>query len=440
MADSAHPTALMTLPMLPGRTAGLLCCLWLLLIGMPVAADAGREPAGAAADDAPAAPAGPVLLVSIDGFHPRYLERGHTPRLQALAEAGVQAVMRPSFPTMTFPNHYTLVTGQRPDNHGVLDNYMRDPALGRFRLSDPAAATDGRWYDDAEPLWVTARRAGLGTATLFWPGSEAEIRGLRPHDWLPFDESLSPHARVRQVLDWLARPPASRPDFITLYFDTVDSAGHDFGPDSAELDAALVEVDRALGELLDGLQRLGLADTIHLVIVSDHGMARVAPNGVVLIDELIDPSKVEIVKLGETSMLAPKAGHEAEVEAALLGRHERFECWRREALPARWRFGQHRRVPPLICVADEGFKLQTRAGLARRNGRVNPGAHGYAPEAPSMQALFVAHGPSIPPQVELAPFDNVEVYPLLARLLGVEPAAHDATGQVADALLGPARR
>ncbi|WP_082488914.1 ectonucleotide pyrophosphatase/phosphodiesterase [Duganella sp. Leaf61] len=227
-----------------------------------------------AAATANAKPARPVILVSIDGFRAEYLDRGVTPNLARLAAGGVRAVaMRPSFPSITFPNHYTLVTGLRPDHHGIVENEMNDVAIPgqHFTLKNRAAVIDRRWWDQAEPVWVTAERHGVRSATLFWPGSEADIRGVRPTVSPRFDGKLPADARVDLLLSWLDRPADQRFGFMTLYFDDVDHAGHDFGPDAPQTTTALAVVDRAIARLQDGLAaRQVEAD---LVIVSDHGMA-----------------------------------------------------------------------------------------------------------------------------------------------------------------------
>ncbi|PKM05607.1 MAG: alkaline phosphatase family protein, partial [Gammaproteobacteria bacterium HGW-Gammaproteobacteria-7] len=268
-----------------------------------------------------------MILISLDGFHPDYLQRGLTPSLQRLAEQGARAEwMNPSYPSLTFPNHYTLVTGLRPDRHGIIHNTMRDQTLGDFALHRREAVEDGRWWG-GEPIWVSAKKQGLRTATLFWPGSEAEIGGLRPDEWREFSKALPPKQRVDTVLGWLDRAPDQRPHFITLYFEHVDTASHDFGIDSPQANAAIATVERALAQLLDGLEARGLADAVHLVVVSDHGMAQTSAERVVILDDRLDPATVEIRTLGEVTGIEPLPGREAEVNRALLGRHERFECW-----------------------------------------------------------------------------------------------------------------
>ena len=365
-----------------------------------------------------------LLLVSLDGVHPDDLERGDTPRLDRLAREGVRARwMTPSYPALTFPHHYTLVTGLRPDRHGIVHNTMRDPVLGDFTLRLRDAVGDGRWWG-GEPLWVTAERAGLPTATLFWPGSEAPVQGVRPRRWHPFDARMPIAARVATVAAWLAEPAATRPRLATLYFEHPDDAAHSHGPGSPQLRAALREVDAAIGRLLDELDRSGAAARTDIVIVSDHGMAQVPPGQVVATEDMVDPGDARLVSHGQVLGFDPLPGREAAAEDRLLGRHRHHACWRRHELPARWHYGRHPRVPPIVCQMDVGWDAVPRAHLARRAPGTR-GSHGYDPADPAMRAIFIASGPSFRRGVSLAPFGNVDVYPLLARLLGLAPADHD---------------
>lgn len=371
----------------------------------------------------PSSTAPGLILVSIDGFRPDYLDRGITPNLSALSHDGVSADMRPSFPSLTFPNHYTLVTGLRPDRNGIVNNQMEDPDHpGQvFTLRDRTVNTLPFWWEDATPLWVSAEEQGVRSATMFWPGSEVAIRGIRPRDWVLFDQTLPSAARVDRVLEWLDRPASARPRFITLYFDTVDTAGHRFGPDSTELNIAVQEVDGAIGRLLEGMARRGLREHTNIVIVSDHGMAPISAQQIVDLDAIIPPSRLRYVwPPSQLAGIAPNEGETSEVEAALLGRHDHMECWRRGALPAALHGGVHRRTPPIVCMADVGWTLLSSA--YPRNYPVSGGAHGYDPADRSMAALFLAQGPAFARGLRLQQFENVDVYPLLADLIGVAPA------------------
>ncbi|HVI25030.1 MAG TPA: ectonucleotide pyrophosphatase/phosphodiesterase [Xanthomonadaceae bacterium] len=384
----------------------------------------------------PAAP--PVLLVSIDGLRADVVGRGEMPTLDALARRGVWARwMNPSYPALTFPNHYTLVTGLRPDHHGIVQNTMRDPVLGTFSLHDRDAVGDPRWWG-GEPLWTTLRRHGGRAATMFWPGSEAAIGGAHPDYWRPFDATVTPAQRVDQVLAWLDLPRARRPRFLTLYFNQVDSAEHATGVASPETRAAQSAVDVALARLLRGLEARGMRERINLVVVSDHGMAEI-PDGqrVPLADLLHDAgladSDVDVVTAGQVIGLAARPGHEAAVDAHLPGRHPHATCWRKAELPARWHYGRHPRIPPYVCQADVGWRyLAPEDDADDWSAR---GAHGYAPEAPEMRAVFVADGPAFRNGVRLPPFDNVDVYPLLARLLRIAPAPNDGDARTFDVVL-----
>lgn len=374
----------------------------------------------------------PVLLISIDGLHPDQITASNMPVLHALGERGARARwMNPSYPTLTFPNHYTLVTGLRPDHHGIVDNTMWDEDLGRFVTSDRAAVENAAWWG-GEPIWNTAGKAGLRTAAMFWVGSEAAVGGRRPDEWHAFSTDFSIARRLETVLGWYDPPAARWPRFATLYFEHVDVAGHSFGPGSDEQLAVISEVDHALGELIAGLAQHGLADRINLIVVSDHGMAAASPERVAYLEDYVDGGAIRVITAGEVIAIEPAAGREAEAYSALLGRHQAMQCWRREELPPNWRYGTHPRIPAIVCQADEGWKVFSRPSFSRWGGQVKPGSHGYAPELPSMRAAFVAQGPAFRSGVRIEAFDNVDVYPLMAHLLGISPAANDGN---LDALL-----
>lgn len=351
-----------------------------------------------------------VILVSIDGFRPDYLDRGVTPNLSRLAAEGATANMRPSFPSVTFPNHYTLVTGRHPDHHGIVGNSFEDAELGRFNMGK----TEPGWWSQAEPIWITAEKAGLTTATMFWPGSETEHDGVRPHYWLPFNKALTGDQRVDQVLEWMDRAP--RPDLATLYFDTVDTAGHDRGPNAPETTEAVAAVDASIGRLVEGLKARGLYDRTVMVIVSDHGMAATSPDRVMRLADVVDPEAIDVLYGGAVVYLNPKPGREAEVEAALMRRHPHGECWRRDGIPARFVLGSNPRVPAIVCAADVGWlMLGPTARILTRPG----GAHGYDNRSPEMTALFIARGPGVRAGRRLRAMDSVDVQPFLGRLLRI---------------------
>ena len=379
----------------------------------------------------------PVILVSIDGFRADYLARGATPVLDGLAASGVRARgLRPSFPSLTFPNHYTLVTGLRPDRHGMVDNVMRDdrrPGV-TYSMSNRSETNDRFWWDDGEPVWVTAEKAGLRTATLFWPGSESDIRGVRPGTWLTFDKSMPAEARVNQLLEWMSRPAGRRPDFATLYFDDVDTAGHQQGPDAEATLRAIRRVDTAIGALIEGLGRLGIQGNV--IVVSDHGMRATSPDRVIELESVVPAGSFDLVTQGSAAGFSALPGREAEVRKALSRSHPNVDCWPRERIPARLHYGAHPRVPPFVCLARPGWLVLTRATLARRPVQAG-GAHGYDPMDPEMAGLFVANGPAFRAGVILPAFDNIHVHPLLLDLLGLASPEVDGRRSVTRRALAP---
>ncbi|MBA4767029.1 MAG: alkaline phosphatase family protein [Porphyrobacter sp.] len=393
------------------RTLLVLIALWLL-------------PAGLAAKEAPR----PItVLVGIDGFRADYLERGVTPRLAALAKQGASGAMRPSFPTKTFPNHFALVTGYRPDRNGIVGNSMIDPRRPGvvFSLGNAAQALDPFWWNEAEPVWITAEKSGLRAATMFWPGSEVAIQGRRPSDWMRFDLNVTNVQRVNTLLDWLRRPASIRPAFATVYFDTVDTAGHRFGPDSAEVNAALAEVDARIGELVDGAAKLGVA--VNWVIVADHGMRATDEARVIQLDDLIDRASTVVVEAGPYAAIEPAVGTDNRVAEALLKPHPHMTCARKEDLPERLHYGKNPRVAAIICIAEAGWTILSGPAPYPVTG----GAHGYDNADPEMLALFIASGPAFARAVQLEVFDNVAVAALLRAVLGL-PEDADADGKLAD--------
>ena len=378
-----------------------------------------------------------VLLISIDGFRSDYLDRGLTPTLSSLAAGGVRTAMRPAFPSVTFSNHYTLVTGLTPDHHGVIENTMEDAGLGRFTLSDHAATADRRWWDGGTPIWVSVERQGGHAATMFWPGADADIQGVRPRYSLPYDATMPDGARVAQILAWLDLPETGRPSFLTLYFEKIDVVGHHEGPDSPALDQALGEIDAAIAQLKQGLTQRGLADKIDLIIVADHGMTGLAAERVVYIDDYAAANSLHIVTSGAMMGLAPMPGAERVIEAALLSPKPHMVCRRKQDMPERFHYGHNPRIPPILCLAESGWIVTSHAQAAKMKTPYL-GTHGFDNLLPEMRALFIAHGPDFRQGVTHAPFDNVDVYPLMAKLLGIAPEANDGhLADVSDMLVNP---
>ncbi|MEP6883100.1 MAG: ectonucleotide pyrophosphatase/phosphodiesterase [Dokdonella sp.] len=385
-------------------------------------------------------PRAPLLLISIDGFRADYLDRGLTPTLNALADSGVRAeYMRPSFPSLTFPNHYALITGLRPDRNGIVANTMEDDRIPgqKFTSWNREAIQNPNWWDEGIPLWTTAQRYGLNSGIMFWPGSEAPVHGSHPEFWSAYDKKMQGVSRVDQILAWLSLEDDKRPSLMTLYLDTIDGVGHRDGPDSDELNAELRVVDSTIRRLVDGLIERGFDQSLNIVIVSDHGMVSTSPERVVFLDEILPADFARVVSYGVLTGIVPKRGHGRDTEAILLTHHDHMRCWRKSRLPERFHYGKNRRVPALLCLANHGWIISDHVNLAAKE-HFSYGEHGYDIEDPDMRAIFIAHGPSLRKGVVLPAFDNVDVYPLLAHLLGIEAEPNDGKfSEVRAALINP---
>ena len=384
------------------------------------------------------APRQRVVLIAFDGFRADYVDRPAAVNLRRLAARGVRAErMIPAFPSKTFPNHYTLVTGLTPEHHGIVANVVRDRELGLFRTNDTLAIWEPRWWG-GEPIWVTAERQGRRAATYFWPGSEAAIGGVRPSWWYRYEHTRPNAVRVERVLEWLAMPADSAPALITLYFSDTDDAGHKYGPLAPQTDSAIAREDSALGAIMDGVDRLGLRDVVNIVVVADHGMAPSSSERLIVLDDYLEMSTVEIVDWTPVASIVPRDGDVERVHRALLGKHPHLQVYRKGEVPERLHFNDHPRITPIVAIADEGWTIVSRAAAQR--AAANPstgGQHGYDPELVSMGAVFVAAGPGIAEGRVVPPFRNVHVYSLLAQLLGLRPAPTDGSIDSVRAMLRP---
>lgn len=366
----------------------------------------------------------PLLLISIDGFRHDYIERFDSPTIDRMMAEGLYAdSLHHAFPTKTFPTHYTLVTGRHPGTHGVVANNMWDPRReSTFSLGNREAVNDGFWYRGGEPVWVTAEQQGLTAATYFWPGSEAIIDRTRPTHFRAYDGSVAHEERVEQVLEWLALPEAKRPDFLTLYFSSVDSRGHGAGPAApAVLDAAR-EIDTRLGELFDALEADGRLDEINILLVSDHGMSAVSRERTIALDEHLDLERVRVSDWGPAAQIWAEDMPADEIVATLAD-VDHLTAWRREDIPARYHFGSHYRVPDVLVEADEGWLISSKPYMANPNPP--KGMHGWDPALAEMHGIFIARGPDFTPGTRSPAMRSVDLYALMTHLLGLDPAEHE---------------
>ncbi len=367
-----------------------------------------------------------VVLISIDGFMPEYFDRTDTPNFDLIIEKGVLAeYLIPVFPTLTFTNHYSVVTGLYPENHGILSNTMYDPEWdATFSLGNREELVKGRWYE-GEPLWVTAEKQGVRTASMFWVGSEAEIAGVRPTRWNDYDGRIPHEQRIDSVITWLTLEDDTRPDFITLYFSRIDSEGHRHGPESDQVTQAIADMDQDMGYLISGLERNGLLESTNLVIVSDHGMAAPSEDKVIFLDEIIDLDDLRVVGWGPVSMIRPNEGKREEVYELLKAKEDNYRVYYRQELPDEYRIGSHRRTPEIILVADLPWTITSRSMFERRG--VLAGHHGWDHREPEMRTIFLAKGPDFHEGKRVGPFELVHIYEMICYILDLEPAGNDGS-------------
>ncbi len=374
-----------------------------------------------------------VVLVSLDGFRYDYPKLYGAPHLDAIAKDGVTAPdgMLPAYPSVTFPNHYTLVTGLYPEHHGIVAMSFYDPARKqRYAFNNPATATDGSWYRGV-PLWSLAEKQGMRSACFFWPGSEAEIAGERPSYYLKYDDALPDEERVDQVVDWLKLPEAKRPHFITLYFAEADHAGHKFGPDAPETRDAVRHLDSVVGTLRMKLAKLHLP--IDLVVVSDHGMAAEQGDWINL-DQYADFTGVETVGM----LMYPQTEEAAaKLYSKLRIVSDKFTVYRRNKMPADLDYTGEPRIgdPVVVPTGPYSIRVHAFAGPAQDHPP-NKGVHGYnSLMMPQMHAIFYAEGPDIRAGVTLRSFENVNLYPFVAEILGLSAPDTDGSASVLDPAL-----
>jgi predicted AlkP superfamily pyrophosphatase or phosphodiesterase len=396
------------------------------LFAAACSAQRAAAPAASAAPLSPAVAQQQLVLISIDGFRWDYINRPGATNLRALAAHGVRAErMIPAFPSLTFPNHYTIVTGLYPDHHGIISNAMVDPALGKFAIGDNPAVRDARWWG-GEPIWVTAEKQHERAAPVSWPGSEAPIGGIRPSWWKKFDAAELRAPKVHEVLDLLALPADSAPRLITQYFPEVDHAGHSFGPDAPQTYEAIAQVDSAIGAIIDGIAKLGLTNRVNVIVVSDHGMTQLSSARVVYLDDYVSLDSLDMVDMGAVAELAPKPGHEHYVYEKLHGANPHLTVYRKADIPARFHYNSNSRIPEIVAIADDGWFITSHSRV-RPNAAPLGGTHGFDNQLPAMGALFIASGPAFKSGVVVPPFQNIHVYDLMAHLLGLRPAPNDGS-------------
>ena len=370
-----------------------------------------------------------VILISLDGFRYDYLDKFQPPELSRLAKEGVRAKwMIPSFPTKTFPNHYSIATGLYPAHHGIVENNVYD--FGQvFKMDDHDKVRDPRWWL-GEPIWVTTEKQGQHSASYFFVGTETEIEGTRPSMWRSYNGKVPNDMRVDKVLGYFDLPADKRPTMISMYFSDTDDVGHEFGPNAEETKYAAWNVDREIGRLMDGLRKRGIDKKVNVIIVSDHGMAPVNLKNTTFLDDYFDFDLTDrILWTNEIAQIFPKPGN-TDAIFSKISKLPHVTCWKKQEIPPRLHYSDGPRVAPIVCSSEEGWITTNHKKwddwLKDQDETDRPrGAHGYDNRYQSMMATFIAHGPAFKSGYVAEPFENIQVYNVMCRILGLKPAPND---------------
>jgi len=345
--------------------------------------------------------------------------------MDQFVKEGVRAEgLIPVFVSKTFPNHYSIATGLYPENHGLIGNHFYDPKFEEhYSLSDRSKVEDPKFYN-GEPIWITAEKQGIQSASYFWVGTEAPIKGIYPSRWKRYDHDFPFEARIDSIVSWFSLPENERPRLCLLYFHEPDHTGHDTGPKSKETAAMVTQMDSLFGTLLAKLNVLTIASDLNIIVVSDHGMAEISSEQTVNLADYIDMSLVTQEGSGPYSLLYGAEHTTMKKAVQALNETPHITAYLKADIPERFHFKNHYRIKDVLVLADEGWYIQNQAiSSLSEAGEYIPkgGTHGYDNQLRSMRALFIAGGPAFKPGTVTPPFENVNIYPLISHILNIDP-------------------
>ncbi len=369
-----------------------------------------------------------TVIISLDGFRWDYTQWYDTPFLDRMAEEGVEAALIPSYPSKTFPNHYTLATGLYPDHHGIIGNKFINRATGKkFSLSNREVKHDARYYG-GEPIWLTAQRQGLRTAVFYWPGSDVAVQGKYPDKYFNYDQEprLTFGQRIDGILKQLRRPEAKRPQLIMAYFEQPDHNGHVYGPQAKQTRIAVMEIDKLISNLYERIQKLPISDNVNFIVVSDHGMTLTMPEKHINARQYLKKEWYYDIEGDAPANVYAREGCADSICQALQG-VDHIRVWHRTEVPYYLHYGTNENVGDVVIDTELGWLFSDKKAEYG-------GTHGYDPSYNDMHALFRAVGPAFK-HISLPHFPNVDVYPLLCHLLGIEPAPNDGSLNIVKRML-----
>ncbi len=363
-----------------------------------------------------------VILISFDGFRWDYVDRGISPHFDYIGEYGVSAEsLRPCFPSKTFPNHLSIITGMYPEHHGIISNGFWDNFTGKqYSMSDSLSVKDAYWYK-GEAFWETAERQGIKTAGYFWPGSEVSLSYRHPTYYKKYVHLKPYRERVDGVIEWLQLPYNKRPHFITTYFDATDTYGHKYGPDSPETNFAIAQLDSILGYYFDRLKEISLFDSTDIIVVSDHGMTNVSNDKAVNIETILAGLNYRQNDHGPFMMIEPEGNNINEIYSRLKENETHYRVYKREEVPAYFHFSDNPLISRIVIITENGWSLETNKTIERNRKYGEKGNHGYDNYWMDMNGIFYAAGPSFKINYQVGTINNIDIYPLLCRIFQIKP-------------------
>lgn len=366
-----------------------------------------------------------VIMISFDGFRWDYANRGISPNLDEMKNNGVHALsLKPAFPTKTFPNHYSIITGMYPENHGIIFNSFINPFTKEgYRLGDTTSVRECKWYL-GEAFWETAERNGIKTASYFWPGSELKNKNRHPSYYKHYEHNLPYKERIDGVIDWLKLPQEKRPHFITIYFHDTDSYGHEYGPNSNEINQSIQRLDSLIKYLYDKLEETEVYNSTNVIVVSDHGMTEISLDKTINIESMLCGYDVLIDGSKPVMMLKPDYEDFDEVMNILKKNEDHYKVYSKNNMPKYFNFDRHPFIYPIILVADIGWSLVSNQWLKSMEDDYSVGNHGYDNNHTDMHGVFIAQGPSFKKGYKIGTVQNVDIYPLLCELFKIEPRSN----------------
>ncbi|XP_017240230.2 uncharacterized protein LOC108213019 [Daucus carota subsp. sativus] len=386
-----------------------------------------------------------VILISCDGFRFGFQHKTPTPNIKRLISQGTEAEtgLIPVFPTLTFPNHYSIITGLYPAYHGIVGNSFIDPKTGD---SFDQQNFDSKWWL-GEPLWETVVNQGLNAATFFWPGSEVNRSSWTcPSKYCrQFNKSVLFEERVDTILSYLDLPTSDIPSFMTLYLDDPDAQGHKVGPDHPQITEAVANIDRLVGRMISGLEKRGIFEDVHVILVGDHGMVGTCDQRLIFLKELapwIDIPENWIERYTPLLSIRPPPNVLADdvvakinkgLNSGKVGNGKYLKVYLKENLPSRLHYSDSDRITPIVGLADEGFKVEMNISVARQCA----GAHGYDNAFFSMRSIFIGHGPRFAKGVKVPSFENIQIYNLVTSILNIKGARNNGTSSFPKKVLLP---